>query len=327
MCYNRLMESQRKKESKKEALNRRSLALLPTPPGKGFPSSTVFFLVPDSLTDKAFVLEDERIMGSTPGWGIGNCAFKKEHIMTIEIKIKKNEMDEFEVQWIEDGKKSEAKTYYTDDEDDAIMTKVAMEEEAKAALQKYYHPNPPTFEIVMTIEIENSAVLSKMSGLLNESLTEAIEGLGDGTMVKIKSSQITEEVSASAIEIKTEHFLRELRAEDEDDYKVLADRLAALMENLRLPGEKMTLWNLHKICQKIESEKSKDMPTITCDQERKCRDLVTTKTEIATEGYMCGCGAMVDKGTELHLCQKCSTKQCPNCFDYNNALCEECSSK
>lgn len=47
----------------------------------------------------------------------------------------------------------------------------------------------------------------------------------------------------------------------------------------------------------------------------------------ATEGYMCDCGALVEKGTELHLCQKCHTKQCPNCFDYNNAFCEECDSK
>jgi len=105
------------------------------------------------------------------------------------------------------------------------------------------------------------------------------------------------------------------------------------------------------------------MPTITCDQERKCRDLVTPKvttkefngfksladkkvkpvegriflehnaglnadlTIKATEGYMCGCGALVDVGTELHLCQKCHAKQCPNCFDYNNSLCEECGSK
>ena len=64
----------------------------------------------------------------------------------IKIKIKKNEYDEYEVQWLEDGKKNEAKTYYTDDHEDALGTKAAMEKEAerelasgttKAALQKY----------------------------------------------------------------------------------------------------------------------------------------------------------------------------------------------
>lgn len=51
--------------------------------------------------------------------------------MAIKIKIKKNEWDEFEVQWIENGKKNEAKTYYTDDEDDAITTKHQMRKEAE----------------------------------------------------------------------------------------------------------------------------------------------------------------------------------------------------
>ena len=50
--------------------------------------------------------------------------------MAIKIKIVKNDFDEFEVQWIENGKKNEAKTYYTDDEDDAIMTRAAMRKEA-----------------------------------------------------------------------------------------------------------------------------------------------------------------------------------------------------
>ena len=46
----------------------------------------------------------------------------------------------------------------------------------------------------------------------------------------------------------------------------------------------------------------------------------------ATEGYMCGCGAFVDEGIELHICPKCQTKMCPNCFDHNKTLCEECIS-
>lgn len=49
--------------------------------------------------------------------------------MVIKIKIKKNELGEFEVQWLEDGKKNEAKTYYTDDYDDAIITRNAMKRE------------------------------------------------------------------------------------------------------------------------------------------------------------------------------------------------------
>lgn len=50
--------------------------------------------------------------------------------MTIKIKIKKNEWDEYEVQWIENGKKNEAKTCYTDDKENAELTKIAMEKEA-----------------------------------------------------------------------------------------------------------------------------------------------------------------------------------------------------
>jgi len=46
--------------------------------------------------------------------------------MTIKIKIKKNDFGEFEVQWLENGKKNEAKTYHTDDYDDAIVTRNEM---------------------------------------------------------------------------------------------------------------------------------------------------------------------------------------------------------
>lgn len=52
------MES-RKKQNKTS--NRRSEYFFPDPPRKkGFPSPAVFFTVPDSLTGKAFVLENER---------------------------------------------------------------------------------------------------------------------------------------------------------------------------------------------------------------------------------------------------------------------------
>lgn len=51
--------------------------------------------------------------------------------MKVEIKIEKNEYDEYEVQWLEDGFKNEEKTYYTDDEEDAKLTKLAMEDFAE----------------------------------------------------------------------------------------------------------------------------------------------------------------------------------------------------
>lgn len=51
--------------------------------------------------------------------------------MAIKIKIKKNEFDEFEVQWLENGLLNENKTYYTDDREDATLTKAAMEKEVK----------------------------------------------------------------------------------------------------------------------------------------------------------------------------------------------------
>jgi hypothetical protein len=46
--------------------------------------------------------------------------------MIIKLKIKKNEWDEFEVQYLVDGKKDEAKTYYTDDKEDAELTRDAI---------------------------------------------------------------------------------------------------------------------------------------------------------------------------------------------------------
>lgn len=56
--------------------------------------------------------------------------------MAIKIEIKRNEWDEFEVQWIVNGKKIEAKTYYTDDRDDAIATKCTMQKEAEKINRK-----------------------------------------------------------------------------------------------------------------------------------------------------------------------------------------------
>ncbi len=41
----------------------------------------------------------------------------------ITIQLIKNNFDEYEVQYLENGVKNEAKTYYTDDHDDAVGTK------------------------------------------------------------------------------------------------------------------------------------------------------------------------------------------------------------
>lgn len=46
--------------------------------------------------------------------------------MTIELAIKKNEYNEYEVVWRENGKKDEGKTYYTSDPEDAVNTLVSM---------------------------------------------------------------------------------------------------------------------------------------------------------------------------------------------------------
>ncbi|MEK0336601.1 MAG: hypothetical protein QQN41_04105 [Nitrosopumilus sp.] len=63
---------------------------------------------------------------------------------------------------------------------------------------------------------------------------------------------------------------------------------------------------------------------------RKNDKITATKFEIktakATKEYECACGETVKQGTKLHICQNCDCKQCPNCFDYNNQLCEECIS-
>ena len=48
----------------------------------------------------------------------------------VQVRIVKNEWDEYEVQWIENGKKKEARTYYTDDKEDAQETAKAMRKEA-----------------------------------------------------------------------------------------------------------------------------------------------------------------------------------------------------
>lgn len=76
MCYNEVMESQKKQN---KTTNRRSQALLPDSSRERLSIFGGFFIVPDSLTDKAFGLEAGRIIaGSTPVQGIGNCAYRKE---------------------------------------------------------------------------------------------------------------------------------------------------------------------------------------------------------------------------------------------------------
>ena len=49
----------------------------------------------------------------------------------VTFKIKKTKWGEFCVNYYEDGRRSEKRSYYTDNFEDAILTKISMEEEAK----------------------------------------------------------------------------------------------------------------------------------------------------------------------------------------------------
>ena len=51
---------------------------------------------------------------------------KSVTIRGIKLRIIKNDYDEYEVQWIEDGVINREKTYYTDDYLDAIATRRQM---------------------------------------------------------------------------------------------------------------------------------------------------------------------------------------------------------
>lgn len=55
---------------------------------------------------------------------------------------------------------------------------------------------------------------------------------------------------------KAELFLRELRAEDEDDYNVLRDRVAALVEESSCEAVGMSLYQLYELTNKIEGIES-----------------------------------------------------------------------
>ena len=46
----------------------------------------------------------------------------------VRLNLKKNEWDEYEVEWVENGKRNEGKTNYTDDIDDAVGTMKMMME-------------------------------------------------------------------------------------------------------------------------------------------------------------------------------------------------------
>ena len=47
--------------------------------------------------------------------------------MRIQLKIRKNTWEEWEVRYLVDGVEDEGKTYYTDDYDDAVQTKESIE--------------------------------------------------------------------------------------------------------------------------------------------------------------------------------------------------------
>jgi len=55
----------------------------------------------------------------------------------IKLKLKKNDWDEWEVQYLEDGVKNEAKTYYTDDKDDAKATMKAIQKKIDDGCEGY----------------------------------------------------------------------------------------------------------------------------------------------------------------------------------------------
>ena len=55
--------------------------------------------------------------------------YKEDVNMAVKLDIKKNSYGEFVVRWIEDGRRIEAKCYYTDDKQDAVDTKKEMQKE------------------------------------------------------------------------------------------------------------------------------------------------------------------------------------------------------
>lgn len=49
-----------------------------------------------------------------------------------------------------------------------------------------------SYEISLKIEVDDGAVLSKMRRLLDDTIKEAIEGMGSGTMVKVSKLKTKE---------------------------------------------------------------------------------------------------------------------------------------
>lgn len=69
---------------------------------------------------------------------------------------------------------------------------------------------------------------------------------------------ITKEIVDAALDrasqmSKAELFLRELRATDDDDYAILSDRIAALVEELGMEAAELTIYELYSMTNKIES--------------------------------------------------------------------------
>jgi len=79
---------------------------------------------------------------------------------------------------------------------------------------------------------------------------------------------------------------------------------------------------------KIEADSNKNvLDSKTNEEEVEAEEKVNHIVALAQTEYECPCSAVVKPGTELHLCKNCGAAQCPNCFDYDSPLCEECISK
>lgn len=126
------------------------------------------------------------------------------------------------------------------------------------------------YQILMEIEVEVNSKTKLQSTNIVESLTSyAKEGflgrayIRDKAAVdKVEVSKIAETNEEATAEAalerasqmsKAELFLRELRAEDEDDYKVLSNRIAALVEELRMEAIEMSIYQLFELTNKIEN--------------------------------------------------------------------------
>lgn len=98
----------------------------------------------------------------------------------ITLKIKKNtQLDEYCVAYIIDGRKDEAKSYYTDNFSDAIETKKAMQREVDL-LENAEMYDEPEFVPAPEIEIESAyPEVKNMMEVANEIIAEYNHGTAE----------------------------------------------------------------------------------------------------------------------------------------------------